>query len=262
RTLLRLAIAALAQRGYARALIPAVGDQRLVRYYAEAAGASVAETFERASLLGSTARIVVMASGNGSNLQAVLDAVQSGALPLDVGAVVCNDPRAYALERARNAGVDARVIAWNRDAESRGAYDERLLEAVASAKPELVMLLGWMHLLDNLFVSAFPQTINLHPAFLPLDPASDEVTMPDGTRIAAFRGPHAVRDALAASSRWVGATVHRVTPATDRGAVLVRKPLRVKEGESDADLMERVHAIEHPLVIAAIRRWLYERSKN
>ncbi len=85
-----------------------------------------------------------------------------------------------------------------------------------------------MHLLDAPSSRAFPQMLNLHPAFLPLDPRRDAVVMPDGKPIPAFRGPHAVRDALAASSPWVGATLHRVTTATDRGPVLARKPLRVE----------------------------------
>jgi phosphoribosylglycinamide formyltransferase 1 len=122
-----------------------------------------------------------------------------------------------------------------------------------------VLLLGWMHLLSGSFVRAFPQMLNLHPAFLPLEPERDDVVMPDGTKTAAFRGPHAVRDALAASSEWVGATLHRVTDATDRGPVLARKPLRVGPGEGEAHLMERVHEIERGVVRAGITRWLYER---
>ena len=139
--------------------------------------------------------------------------------------------RAYAIERARAAGVaGVHVVEWRRKEEMRAQYDERLLEAVRSERPDLVLLLGWMHLLSDAFVAAFPEMLNLHPAFLPLDPSCDDVGLPDGTRIAAFRGPRAVHDALAAGSRWVGATVHRVTPATDRGPVLARKPLRVEAG--------------------------------
>jgi phosphoribosylglycinamide formyltransferase-1 len=116
-----------------------------------------------------------------------------------------------------------------------------------------------MHLLSDAFVAAFPEMLNLHPAFLPLDPSCDNVGLPDGTHIAAFRGPHAVHDALAAGSPWIGATVHRVTPATDRGPVLARKPLRVEAEEEEASVMERLHAVEHRLVKAAITRWLFER---
>jgi phosphoribosylglycinamide formyltransferase-1 len=118
-----------------------------------------------------------------------------------------------------------------------------------------------MHLLPVSFVRAFPELMNLHPAFLPLDPRRDDVVMPDGTAIPAFRGPRAVRDALAGSSRWVGATLHRVTGETDRGPVMARKPLRVRDGESEEELMERVHEIERGVVRAGVTRWLYERPE-
>jgi phosphoribosylglycinamide formyltransferase-1 len=258
--ILRHALQALRECGYARALIPAVSGEGLLRYYADSVGAVVAEEFDRAALLAPRPRALVMASGNGSNFQAVANASHDGSLPVEIVALVSNDTGAYAIERARAAGVArVHVVEWRRKEETRAQYDERLLEAVRSEEPDLVLLLGWMHLLSDAFVAAFPEMFNLHPAFLPLDPSCDDVGLPDGTRIAAFRGHHAVHDALAAGSRWVGATVHRVTPATDRGPVLARKPLRVEAGEEEASLMERLHAVEHRLVKAAITRWLFER---
>jgi phosphoribosylglycinamide formyltransferase-1 len=258
--ILRQALQALRERGYARALIPAVSGEGLLRYYADSVGAVVAEEFGRAALLAPRPRTVVMASGNGSNFQTIADASHDGSLPIEIVALVSNDARAYAIERARAAGVaSVRVVEWRRKEEVRAQYDEQLLEAVRFEKPDLVLLLGWMHLLSDAFVAAFPEMLNLHPAFLPLDPSCDNVGLPDGTHIAAFRGPHAVHDALAAGSPWIGATVHRVTPATDRGPVLARKPLRVEAEEEEASVMERLHAVEHRLVKAAITRWLFER---
>ncbi len=256
--LLRGALNALRERGYARALIPAVSEG-LVDFYARACGARVAERFERAALLRPARRTLIMASGNGSNFAAVLDAARDGSLPIAIAGLMCNDPRAYVLERARSAGVtEVRVVAWDRAAESRAAYDARLLDAAASLQPDLVLLLGWMHLLSDAFVAAFPQLINLHPAFLPLDPQRDDVTLPDGTIAPAFRGPRAVRDALASGCRWTGATLHRVTIDTDRGPVLTRKPVRVFDGEEEARLMPRVHEIERVVVRTGVMRWLYE----
>ncbi len=259
RVLLIRALDVLRERGYARGIIPAVGDERLVRYYKEAAGARVAQEFDRVTLLRPRRRVLIMASGNGSNFQAVVDAVQRGDLPLEIAALLVNDERAFAIERAKKARIAVRSVAWNRSTETRRAYDERLLEAARAATPDLVLLLGWMHLLSDTFVATFPELINLHPAFLPLDPQRDDVVFPDGARTAAFRGAYAVRDALAASAPWVGATVHRVTNATDRGPVLARKPLRVERGEEEAALMERVHAVEREIVGAGLMRWLYER---
>jgi phosphoribosylglycinamide formyltransferase-1 len=152
---------------------------------------------------------------------------------------------------------------WQRKAgETRDAYDARLLETVAGERPDIVLLLGWMHLLDARFVNAMPALLNVHPAFLPLDPERDAVGMPDGTEIPAFRGPFAVRDALAAGSRWAGASVHHVTAKTDRGGVLVRAPLNIEEGESEEDVLTRLHPVEHALVARAIWRWTFERPER
>jgi phosphoribosylglycinamide formyltransferase 1 len=261
RLLLRRSLNGLRERGYARALIPAVGDEELMRFYAESAGARVVERFERPALYRPRRRALVLASGNGSNFQAVLDASRNGSLPIEVVGLLSNDPRAFVLERARAAGVGAiSVLAWDRAAQTRAAYDEALLDAAKSHRADLVLLLGWMHLLADRFVDEFPQLLNLHPAFLPLDPARDEVGMPDGAWIPAFRGPRAVRDALAAGSPWVGATFHRVTRATDRGPVMARKPLRVEAEEDEAHLMARVHGVEREVVRAGLLRWLFERD--
>jgi phosphoribosylglycinamide formyltransferase-1 len=219
----------------------------------------VAERFAGSDLVAPRPRALVMASGNGSNFQAVLDGVRSGDLPIDVVGLVTNNAQAYAIERARFGGVESvSVLPWVRKEETRADYDGRLLTAVGAQQPDLVLLLGWMHLLAEPFVRAFPNLINVHPAFLPLDPERDDVGLPDGTRMPAFRGPHSARDALAAGSSWVGATVHLVTPATDRGPVLVRKPLRIEPGEEEAQVMERLHPIEHRLVRSGIMRRLYE----
>jgi phosphoribosylglycinamide formyltransferase-1 len=260
RRLLRMALRELRERGFERALVTAVGDDNLVRWYADAAGALVAETFDRDALLAPPARTLVLASGNGGNFQAVLDAQHAGRLPIEITGLIVNDSNAYAGERARRAGVTVSVVEWERGEEQRRDFDARLLNAARRFEPDLVLLLGWMHLLDDEFVAAFPELLNVHPSFLPLDPYGDSVTLPDGSETAAFRGAHAVRDALRARSRWVGATVHRVTRATDRGPVMARVPLRVEAGETEEALMPRVHEVEHRLVPTAIARWLFERA--
>jgi phosphoribosylglycinamide formyltransferase 1 len=257
--LLHRALVRLRERGFARALIAAVGNQRLVRYYGEAVGARILERFDVDAWAIPRPRVVAMVSGNGTNLQAVLDRARSGSLPVDVVAVVSNSSRAFANERALRAGVPVSVVPWTKRDQTRPAYDQRLLKSVQAQRPDLVLLLGWMHLLSGEFVTAFPSLFNLHPAYLPLDPRRDDVVMPDGTQMDAFRGPHAVRDALTAGSRWVGATVHAVTPSTDRGPVVARRPMRLAVGEKEADVMARLHPIEHDLVAAAVMRWLYER---
>lgn len=255
--LLVAALASLRERGYGRALIPAVGHEKLVAYYVRNAGAAVVETFELAPR--KRVRTVSLASGNGTNFQSVLDRIAAGSLPLEVAMLVSNKTGAFALERARAAGVHAVAFPWDRAARSRAQYDAALLELVRREEPELVLLLGWMHLLDASFFMAFPSCINIHPAYLPLDQVRETVVFPDGEVTAAFRGAHAVRDALAAGAGWVGATSHVVTLEADRGPVLVRKPLRVEANRSADGIMERLRPLEHEVLAGGILRRLFER---
>ncbi len=256
-TLVRAALFSLRERGYRQALIPVV-NEGLVDFYDRAAGAYSVENVDLRRK-NTRARAVVLASGNGSNFAAVAEAAAAGELPLEVVGLVANRPQAFALERAAVLGVPSTLVAWDRRAETREAFDARVLAAVAAYEPELVLLLGWMHVLPATFVARFPEMLNVHPAFLPLDPAVDEVTLPDFTRSPAFRGAHPVDDALAAGARWIGATVHRVGVSVDRGAVLARAPLALAEGESREALDERLHALERAVVRTAIRRWFWER---
>jgi formyltetrahydrofolate hydrolase len=160
------ALLALRARGYARGLIAAVSGTSLLRYYADTAGAHVVESFTREQLTPA-GRVIVMASGNGTNLQAAIDAHAGGRLACEIANVVVNRASAFAVERAKNAGIPVSIVTWDRAREPREMYDARLREAVSAFAPELVVLLGWMHLLDERFVRAFPRIVNLHPAFLP-----------------------------------------------------------------------------------------------
>jgi phosphoribosylglycinamide formyltransferase 1 len=252
-------LARLRERGYSRALIPAVGEAWLVAYYQRHAGARVAERFPKSRWLGQRIRTVVLASGSGTNFQAVLERARDGRLPLEIAALVCNAPGAYVVERARAAGVPTHTSAWERGRESRSSYDDRLRAMVAAEKPELLLLLGWMHLLDRAFVETFPHAINIHPAFLPLDQSREVVTMPDGSVQPAFRGAHALHEALRAGMGWTGATAHCVDVTTDRGAILARKPLRIPPGSAEEQLLSELHPVEHRVVTAAVLRWVYER---
>ncbi|GAC1313419.1 MAG: hypothetical protein NVS2B3_04130 [Vulcanimicrobiaceae bacterium] len=252
--LLRAGLFSLRERGYRQALVPAVAPD-LVPFFERHAGARAVENADLE--LRRRVRTTVLASGNGGNFAAVLAAAAAGVVPLDVTALVVNRSDAFAATRAREGGIAVREAIWNRATETRTAYDERLLATVAATEPELVLLLGWMHVLAPPFIARFPELLNVHPAFLPLDPAADRVTMPDGSSLPAYRGAHAFDDALAARSAWAGATMHRVGVAVDRGAVLARAPLPLDGAPSD--LERRLHALEHRVVVDAIRRWTWER---
>ena len=216
----------LRERGYRRALIPSVKRAALTHLTPLLGGAILSE---QTQVPRKSARVVVCASGSGSNFQAIIDSVARGDLALDIVGLVANRPAAYALERARRAGIDAHAVVWDRAHESRAGFDARVLDTVAEARPDLVLLLGWMHLLPPAFVSAFPQLLNIHPAYLPLHPSADLIILPDGTAQDVFRGAHAVDDALATQVKWIGASFHRVTNLTDRGSILARAAATIED---------------------------------
>jgi phosphoribosylglycinamide formyltransferase-1 len=256
--LLDLALAGLRHKGYARALIPAVGFERLVTMYQALTGAHVADTYSYTS--ARRFRTTILASGGGTNAQSVFERAAAGQLPLDFGLLIANVPGVPVIGRAAAAGVAAQTIVWNRTSESRATYDTRLIDAVAGSEPELILLLGWMHLLPPAFIARFPEILNVHPAFLPFDPRADDVMLPDGSVIPAFRGAYPLRDALAANATWLGASVHHVTAEVDRGAIVVRTPLRLDGLTNPPDVIAKLRPIEHAAVAAAIRRWSFEHT--
>jgi phosphoribosylglycinamide formyltransferase-1 len=254
--LLRGAMFAIRERGYRKALIGAVSDPHQVEFYRREAGAEIAGSVEPDTR---RFRAVVLASGSGSNFRAVAEAAQAGSIPLDIAAAIVNKPGAGAIAHAEALGIPVHLVPWDRKTEPREVYDRRVIETLAREAPQLVLLLGWMHVLPPAFVDAFPETLNLHPAYLPLDPQLDAVTYPDGSEGPAFRGARPVDDALAAGSRWIGASVHRAGLEVDRGAILVRAPLAVEFADRAA-LMERLHALERRVVAGSIARWAAELS--
>lgn len=256
--LVRAALFSLRERGYRQALVPAVESPDAVKFYEAHANARIVENVDPGRR-GRRFRATVLASGNGTNFGAVAAAAAAGSLPLELGTLVVDRVDAFAKTRAREAGITVREALWDRAAESRAAYGDRLVDIVAETEPDLVLLLGWMHVLGAPFVARFPDMLNVHPAFLPLDPTAETVTMPDGTSIPAYRGAHAFDDALEAGSRWSGATVHGVSVAVDRGAVYVRAPLALEPGRTREDLEASLHALEHRVVSDAILRWSWER---
>jgi formyltetrahydrofolate-dependent phosphoribosylglycinamide formyltransferase len=187
------------------------------------------------------ARLVVLISGSGTNLQAILDACASGALPAQVTAVVSNKREAFGLERARRAGVPA--IARPRPKEQdRRVYDGELADLVASHRPDWIILAGWMRILSSNFLDRFPgRVINLHPA-LP------------GT----FPGTHAIERAFDAYQkgkiRATGVMVHLVPDeGVDCGPVLLQEEVPIREDDTLESLEARIHTVEHRLLVAAIQ---------
>ena len=188
------------------------------------------------------ARLVVLISGSGTNLQAILDACASGSLRAQVAAVVSNKSDAFGLERARRAGVPA--IAKPRPKElDRREYDTQLADLVASYQPGWIVLAGWMRVLSSNFLGRFPgRVINLHPA-LP----------------GAFPGIHAIDRAFEAyrkgEIRGTGVMVHLVPDeGVDCGPVLLQEDVSILPEDTLETLEARIHSVEHRLLVAAVKK--------
>lgn len=187
------------------------------------------------------ARLVVLISGNGSNLQAILDACQRLELPARVVAVISNKPDAFGLTRAVRAGLPALTLLKS-DGESRRDYDARLAALVGEYLPDFVILAGWMRLLTNNFLSNYPnRVINLHPA-LP------------GT----FPGTHAIERAYEAWQKGeidrTGVMVHLVPDeGVDDGPVLATQEITFQPGETLEQFEERIHIVEHQLLVKTLQ---------
>jgi phosphoribosylglycinamide formyltransferase-1 len=181
------------------------------------------------------ARLAVLASGEGSNLQAILDACADGALAADVAGVFSDRPDARALARARAAGVPAHALR-PRDFADRAAFDAALFAAVAAVRPDWIVCAGYMRLIGAAQVQAHRgRMINLHPSLLP-----------------AFKGLDTHRRALAAGVSEHGASVHCVTADLDGGPVLARAVVPVHADDTPERLAARVRAVEHPLLLGTL----------
>jgi len=183
-------------------------------------------------------RLAVLASGSGSNLQAILDACASGAVRADVAAVVCNVPGARALRRAEEARVPA-VLLPHAEFRSREAYDREVVATLRQKGVEVVCLAVFMRLITPELLRAFENKIlNIHPSLLP-----------------AFPGMHAVRQALAAGVRISGCTVHVVDEGTDSGPILVQAAVPVLDADTEETLAARILVQEHRCYVRALSLW-------
>jgi phosphoribosylglycinamide formyltransferase-1 len=198
-------------------------------------------------------RLAVLASGSGTNLQALLDAAASGALPAEIAVVVSDRVEAGALRRAAGAGIATVFLPLpdRRASIARERYDYRLARVVAAFEPDLVVLAGWMLVLTPSFLDRFPgRIVNVHPALLPDDGGQDVETSLG--RLPALRGAGVVRDALARELPVTGATVHYVTASVDDGPVILREEVPICPGDDEARLHERIKRVEHGLLPRAV----------
>jgi phosphoribosylglycinamide formyltransferase-1 len=181
-------------------------------------------------------RIVVLASGGGTNLQEILDQLHRGDEGIEVVGVASDKPDAMALERARKAGVETAVFP-SAEYEDRGARDDALGDWVEERAADLVVLAGYMQLLSPEFVGRFRnRVINVHPALLP-----------------AFPGIDAVQQAIDHGSKVTGVTVHFVDEGVDAGPIILQRPVPIAPSRDWDETEKVIHATEHALLPEAIR---------
>ncbi len=248
-------------------------------------------------------RLGVLISGSGSNLQALIDAIERQQLPgVEIALVVSNKADAYGLQRALKHKIPAIYLPWSnvgaglaparstlaqsmptpsmpaqstpaRSTPTR-AIPTRATPTRAAPSPamspgesqlsallhlfqvDLVVLAGWMRILSATFLEQFPhRVINIHPALLPDNGIGNTYTTSNGTHIPVFRGLHAVQQALDAGVKITGSCVHFVTPQVDAGPVICREELAIEVGDTEESLHERLKAVEHRLIVKAVRKY-------
>jgi formyltetrahydrofolate-dependent phosphoribosylglycinamide formyltransferase len=191
-------------------------------------------------------RLIVLISGSGTNLQAVMDACQHKKLEAEIVLVVSNRKAAYGLERAKQANIPTLYFPlkpYRDTGKLRTLYDSDLANALQLYQPDLIVLAGFMHIFSPVFTEQFPHTLNLHPA-LP------------GT----FPGAHGIDDAYAAFQRGEitqsGCMVHVVTPELDAGPVIAKRVVTFEDNDTLESFTSRLHAAEHELIVEAIQSYL------
>ena len=185
--------------------------------------------------------IAIIASGSGTNAQAMIDLMKAGTLDVDIRLILSNRPGAKVLERAAKAGIPSAVID-HKAYPDRESFDREMAAAVKGSGAELVVLAGYMRVLTDEFIREFPhRVINIHPAILP----------------AFGGGVHAGADAVKYGVKMSGCTVHFVELAVDGGAVIIQAAVPCNAGDDEEALMTRVHRMEHRIFPQAIQ-WFAE----
>ncbi len=188
--------------------------------------------------------IAVLCSGNGTNLQAIIDSMGTGYIRSGIALVVSDNPGAYALERAKRAGIHTLVLDRKKFT-SREDFDKEIVRNLREMKIDLVVLAGFMRLLSPYFIREYRDRImNIHPALLP-----------------AFKGSHGIKDALAYGAKVTGPTVHFVDEKLDNGPIILQKAVEIKDDDTEETLLERVHRMEHKLYPEAIKLFVEGRLK-
>jgi len=189
-----------------------------------------------------TRRVGVVASGRGSNFQAIIDAIEDGFIPATCVALITDNPKAFAIERAQKAGIPVTIVEYT-TFPSRAVYETALIEAMKVANADLFVLAGYMRILGKEVVREFAgKMVNIHPALLP-----------------SFTGLHAQRQAIQHGVKLAGCTVHFVDEHLDGGPIILQRCVPVLEGDDEEMLAERILDEEHIALPEAVRLFCEDR---
>ncbi len=180
-------------------------------------------------------RIVILFSGNGSNLEAIANKLHGKSLT--IAKAITNNPQAGGIERAKRYGIPVQIIN-HKDFKSREAFDQKLVEEIEKVAPDLVVLAGFMRILTPVFTSRIKNALNIHPSLLPL-----------------FKGANALRRSYESSMRVAGVTVHWVSEELDSGEIVDQACFH-RENESFEEFEAKIHALEHELYPTVIEKIL------
>ena len=188
-------------------------------------------------------RLVVLISGNGSNLQAIIDEIKNNNLPAKIVAVISNKDDAYGLERAKKENIDQQVLS-HRDFDNREDYDSALKVLIDQYQPDLLILAGFMRILSNEFVEHYSnRMMNIHPSLLPK-----------------YKGLNTHQRVLDSGDKEHGCSVHFVTPELDDGPVILQAKITVDDNDTADSLARKVHEQEHIIYPKAIRMFALEKA--
>ncbi|MDP3921323.1 MAG: phosphoribosylglycinamide formyltransferase [Candidatus Omnitrophota bacterium] len=188
-------------------------------------------------------RLAFMASGNGTNAENLIKKIRSGVISADPAVVICDQPGAGVIERARSLGVPV-VIVERREFEDKAAFEAEILRELGDRKIDLICLAGYMRILGEEFVKLYwGRIINVHPAYLP-----------------AFPGAHSVKDAFEAKAAETGVTIHFVDTGVDSGPIILQRKVAIDPNDSLESLATKIHAVEYELYPEGLNRVLSGRA--
>lgn len=190
-------------------------------------------------------RLVVLISGNGSNLQAIIDSIENQNLPAQIVAVISNKSGAYGLERAKKAGIEQHVLS-HQNYNRRADFDIALKKLIDSFQPDLIILAGFMRILSDEFVNHYlHKMMNVHPSLLPK-----------------YKGLNTHQRVLDAGDKEHGCSVHFVTPELDDGPVILQEKVKIEDNDTAETLANRIHKQEHIIYPEAIRLFAENKIKT